>query len=100
MTVFMKNNQKKVLPFPEPPEGPANAPIVVQIGNERFAIHYEIEDLPPVAPLLLFPSWLKRGELFRRSLQKKPVPPVSAGVTTFGHNPPILRSRMPPQFAL
>jgi hypothetical protein len=52
MTVLMKNSQKKVLPFPEPPEELANSPIVVQIGNQRFAIHYEIEDLPPAAPLL------------------------------------------------
>jgi hypothetical protein len=59
----MKNHRKKVLPFPKPPEEPANLPIVVQIGNERFAIHYEIEDLPPAAPLLLWKHAAKgRGE--------------------------------------
>jgi hypothetical protein len=26
--------------------------MICQIGNERFAIHYEIEDLPPAAPPL------------------------------------------------
>ena len=56
----MKNNQKKVLPFPKPPEGPANSPIVVQIGGERFAIHYEIEDLPPAPPLPLLKRAAKR----------------------------------------
>jgi hypothetical protein len=66
MTVLMKNNQKKVLPFPKPPEEPANAPIVVQIGNERFAIHYEIEDMLPVAePLVLWkrPATAPKGAI-------------------------------------
>ena len=26
--------------------------IICQIGDERFAIHFEIEDLPPASPLL------------------------------------------------
>ena len=52
MSVVMKNSQKKVLSFPKPPEEPGAQTIVCQIGNERFAIHYEIEDLPPAAPLL------------------------------------------------
>jgi hypothetical protein len=58
----MKNSQKKVLRFPAPPEEPANAPIVVQIGNERFAIHYEIEDLPPAVPLLLWKRPAKKAK--------------------------------------
>jgi hypothetical protein len=57
MSVVMKNIQKKVLPFPAPSKEPAPSTIVVQIGNDRFAIHWEIEDLPPVAPLVLW----KRG---------------------------------------
>jgi hypothetical protein len=65
MTVLMKNSQKKVLPFPEPREEPGNSPIVVHIGDERFAIHYEIEDLPPAAPLL---PWKRPA--------KKPKPPM------------------------
>jgi hypothetical protein len=41
------------LPFPKSPDEPGASPIIVQIGNERFAIHWEIEDLPPAASLLL-----------------------------------------------
>lgn len=50
MTVLMQNSQKKILQFPKPPEQHVTSPIVVQIGSERFAIHYEIEDLLPIAP--------------------------------------------------
>ena len=53
----MKNSQKKVLPFPAPSEEPAASTIVIQIGTDRFSIRWEIEELPPVAPLLLW----KRG---------------------------------------
>jgi hypothetical protein len=63
----MKNNQKKVLPFPKPAEEPVNAPIVVQIGGKRFAIHYEIEDLPPAPPLLL---WKAHSQVGRRKIVK------------------------------
>ena len=48
----MKKSHKKVLPFPKPPEEPGASTIVCQIGDERFAIRWEIEELPPVAPLL------------------------------------------------
>jgi hypothetical protein len=65
--ILMKNNQKKVLPFPKPAEEPANSPIVVQIGGERFAIHYEIEDLPPAPPLLL---WKRAAKRRRRKIVK------------------------------
>jgi hypothetical protein len=54
MSVVMKNSQKKVLPFPKPPEKRENSTIVVQIGSDRFAIHWEIEELPPAAPLVLW----------------------------------------------
>ena len=47
----MKNSQK-VLPFPQPLEVPGAQTIICQIGDERFAIHFEIEDLPPASPLL------------------------------------------------
>ena len=56
---LMKNSQKKVLPFPKPPEEPGAQTIVCQIGDERFAIHYEIEDLPPAASLL---AWRETAE--------------------------------------
>ena len=47
-----KENEKNVLPFPVPPEKPAVSPMIFQIGRERIAIHWEIEDLPPVKPVL------------------------------------------------
>ena len=56
----MKKNPK-VLEFPKPPEEPGAQTIVCQIGNERFAIHYEIEDLPPAAPLLLWKRGAKKA---------------------------------------
>jgi hypothetical protein len=46
----VKNRQKKVLLFPKPPEQPQDQTMTIQVGNQRFAIHYEIENLPP-APL-------------------------------------------------
>ena len=49
----MKKRQKRVLPFPKPTEEPAPSRIVVQIGRDRFAIHWEIEELPPAAPVAL-----------------------------------------------
>jgi hypothetical protein len=52
MSVVM-NRHKKVLPFPKPPQEPAPSTIVVQIGDERFAIHWEIEELPLVEPPVL-----------------------------------------------
>jgi hypothetical protein len=49
----MKKTRNKVLPFPRSKE-PTRQTIACQIGSERFAIHIEVEDLPPVkAPLLL-----------------------------------------------
>ena len=57
MSVVMQNGQKNVLLFPKAPEEPAASTIVVQIGSERFAIHWEVEELPPAAPLVLW----KRG---------------------------------------
>jgi hypothetical protein len=45
----MQNSQKKVLQFPKPLEEPGAQPIICQIGADRFAIHYRIEDLPPAA---------------------------------------------------
>jgi hypothetical protein len=36
--------------FPQPPPEPADQTIICHIGSERFAIHFEFEDLPPAAP--------------------------------------------------
>jgi hypothetical protein len=61
MSVVMKNRQKqnKVLPLPKPPEEPER--IVIQVGKDRFAIHWEtrIEELPPVPPVT---AWKRRGK--------------------------------------
>jgi hypothetical protein len=56
MSVVMENRQKKVLPFPTPPEEPVASTIIVQVGNDRFAIRWEIEELPPVARPVLSKS--------------------------------------------
>lgn len=67
--MVMKNSQK-ILPFPKPPEDPGAQTIIFQIGNERFAIHYEIEDLPPAAPLL---QWKQRAKTALPKTVKKSV---------------------------
>jgi hypothetical protein len=46
----MKNRNNNVFPFPRPLEEPGTSTIIAQIGSERFAIHMQIEDLPPAAP--------------------------------------------------
>ena len=46
----MKKNEKKVLPFPPPPRETSDQTIICQIGNDRFAIHFTFEDLPPALP--------------------------------------------------
>jgi hypothetical protein len=45
----MKKTKNNVLPFPTPKE-PTSQTIVCQIGRERFAIHFEMEDLSLAAP--------------------------------------------------
>jgi hypothetical protein len=52
MTGAMNNRKNNVLPFPEPAEQSGISTIVAQIGSERFAIHIQIEDLPPAAAVL------------------------------------------------
>ena len=59
----MKNREKKLLPFPKPPKVAGTSTIIAQIGRERFAIHLEIEDLTPEAPLVLGKGESKRGAL-------------------------------------
>jgi hypothetical protein len=61
MSVLMKNSHKKVLPFPTSPEELGTSTIVVQIGNDRFAIHWEIEELPPAAPLVVWKQRTKKA---------------------------------------
>jgi hypothetical protein len=47
------------LPFPTPPAEPLDATIIVQVGEDRFAIHWEIEELPPASPLVV---WKRRAQ--------------------------------------
>jgi hypothetical protein len=49
----MTNRKNNVLPFPKPPEEPGTSTIICQIGSERFAIHMQVEDLPPAPPPLV-----------------------------------------------
>jgi hypothetical protein len=50
MSVVMKNRNNNVLPFPKPPEEPGGSTIICQVGSQRFALHMQVEDLPPVQP--------------------------------------------------
>jgi hypothetical protein len=57
MSGAMKNGKNNVLRFPKPPEQePGTSTIIAQIGSERFAIHLQVEDLPPAPPTLLMPK--------------------------------------------
>jgi hypothetical protein len=40
------SSPKKILPFPKPVEESSSS-MMVQIGDERFAIRWDIVDLPP-----------------------------------------------------
>ena len=55
MSVVMKTRKNNVVPFPKPPVEPGISTITCQIGSERFALHIQVEDLPPVPPMLLMP---------------------------------------------
>jgi hypothetical protein len=56
----MRNRKNNVLPFPEPIEEPGTSTMIAQIGSERFAIHMQIEDLPPAAPPVVI--WKRRAK--------------------------------------
>ena len=56
MSVVMKNRKNNVLPFPNPPEASGGSTIICRIGSERFAIHMQVEDLPPVPPPVVMPK--------------------------------------------
>lgn len=58
MSGAMRSRKNNVFPFPRPLEEPGTSTIIAQIGSERFAIHMQLEDLPPAPPPLLM---LKRG---------------------------------------
>jgi hypothetical protein len=67
----MKKSEKKVLPFLPQPKEPATATIICQVGNERFAIQWVIEDLPPAAPLLRLKPPARKGKRIK-SLRTAP----------------------------
>jgi hypothetical protein len=54
-------NSQKVLPFPRRLEVFGKQTIICEIGDERFAIHYEIEDLPPAAPVVPWKLGFKKA---------------------------------------
>jgi hypothetical protein len=60
-TTDMKKTKNKILPFP-PSKQPTGQSIICQIGSERFAIHIEVEDLPPAASLIRLKSPPRKGE--------------------------------------
>jgi hypothetical protein len=66
----MKNRKNGVLPFPKPPEEPGTSTIICQIGSERFAIHMQVEDLPPASPTLLMPK--RRAKRAASKIVKSP----------------------------
>ena len=56
----MNNPKNNVLPFPKPPEEePGISTIIAQVGSDRFAIHIQVEDLPPAAPPVLM--WKRKA---------------------------------------
>jgi len=58
----MKNRTNNMLPFPKPPEEPGTSTIIAQIGRERFAMHIQIEDLPPAAPpVVMLKRWAPKA---------------------------------------
>jgi hypothetical protein len=57
----MKKTKNKILTFP-PPKEPTGQTIICQIGSERFAIHMEVEDLPPPEPVIPFGSPPRKQE--------------------------------------
>jgi hypothetical protein len=60
-TTDMKKAKNKILSFP-PSQQPSGQSIICQIGRERFAIHIEVEDLPPPAPLIHMKSPPRKGK--------------------------------------
>lgn len=48
------SKSKNVLSFPERPrvEEESGQVIICQVGSERFALHIQVEDLPPVRPAI------------------------------------------------
>jgi hypothetical protein len=43
----VEKKRKKILPFPAPVPPMVNTTIICEIGDERFALHWHIEELEP-----------------------------------------------------
>jgi hypothetical protein len=67
--MFMNDTRKKVLLFPSGSERPSRPEIIAQIGNERFAIRWEIEELPAAAPVLALRKEPKSARKIREVIQ-------------------------------
>jgi hypothetical protein len=67
--MFMNETRKKVLLFPSGSERPSRPEIIAQIGNERFAIRWEIEELPAAAPVLALRKEPKSARKIRELIQ-------------------------------
>jgi hypothetical protein len=65
----MKNRRNTILPFPRPPKEPGTSTIIAQIGSERFAIHMQIEDLPPAPPPVVM--WKRRSKKAPSKIKKR-----------------------------
>ena len=50
MTGVMKNRKNNVLQFPEPSNELGGSTITCEAGGQRFRIHMQVEDLPPLPP--------------------------------------------------
>jgi hypothetical protein len=57
----MKKPENKILLFPQPKE-PTAQTVVCQIGSERFALHIEVEDLPPLAAVIELKPTGRKGK--------------------------------------
>ena len=67
--LFMDVIRRKILPFPADSDIPARPEIIVQIGDERFAIRWEIEELPTTAPVPTFRKEPKSAGKTRETIQ-------------------------------
>jgi hypothetical protein len=56
-----EKNEKQDTAFPAA-QGTPGQTIISQIGSERFAIHMEVEDLPPPAAVIQFSSSSRKGK--------------------------------------
>jgi len=56
------NKNGKILKFPKPPPKSAASIVIFQLGDDRVAIRWEIEVLPPPAPVLFCKPGTKKAK--------------------------------------